>query len=214
MIQGNLERSEAMKPKFKIPIKASELKTLLLTAYTLSVKQTDRHVNQSDELEKLINNVSVWLSDEKTKHSLLLYGATDSGKTTMARAIASLTREIYKSNLASERKYFISNSAIELEKMAALKPEEFERHKRTELLMLDDLGCESLEVKNYGNTIFPMVELLYYRYDHQLTTIITSNLTDEDIRNRYGERVSGRIKETFSKIHCVQMNNRERRNYE
>ena len=43
--------------------------------------------------------------------------------------------------------------------------------------------------------------MLYYRYDNQLFTIITSNLIgDEDIEKRYGERIADRFIEMFDLI--------------
>ena len=60
---------------------------------------------------------------------------------------------------------------------------------------IDDAGIEPLEVMEYGNTVSPMVELLTRRYDEQLFTLLTPNLTPEGIRKRYGDRIADRLSE-------------------
>lgn len=70
--------------------------------------------------------------------------------------------------------------------------------KGTELLFIDDVGTEATSVKVWGNEVSPMVELLYQRYDRQLFTVITSNLeSEDDIVNRYGDRINDRFAEMF-----------------
>lgn len=46
-----------------------------------------------------------------------------------------------------------------------------------EILAIDDLGTEPREIIEYGNVLSPIIDLISYRYEHQLPTIITSNLT-------------------------------------
>lgn len=46
-----------------------------------------------------------------------------------------------------------------------------------------------------GNVVGPIVELLTKRYDEQLFTIMTTNLTPEGIRKRYGDRIADRLNE-------------------
>ena len=63
------------------------------------------------------------------------------------------------------------------------------------MLAVDDAGIEPLEVVEYGNVVSPMVELLTKRYDEQLFTLMTTNLTPEGIRKRYGDRIANRLNE-------------------
>ena len=69
--------------------------------------------------------------------------------------------------------------------------------KTTELLHIDDVGTEPASVKVWGNEVSPLVEILYSRYDKLLYTVITSNLSDEDILPRYGVRIADRFREMF-----------------
>jgi len=64
-------------------------------------------------------------------------------------------------------------------------------------LFLDDLGSEK-EVKSYSNKL-PIEDLIYRRYNmwqrHGVRTHITTNLTSAQITERYGARVTDRLKE-------------------
>lgn len=46
---------------------------------------------------------------------------------------------------------------------------------------------------DYGNVLSPMVDLLTKRYDLQLFTIVTTNLTPQEIRTNYGDRIADRL---------------------
>ena len=65
-----------------------------------------------------------------------------------------------------------------------------------DILAIDDLGTEPREIIEYGNVLSPIIDLISYRYEHQLPTIITSNLTPQQISEVYGKRIGDRLKET------------------
>ena len=48
-----------------------------------------------------------------------------------------------------------------------------------DVLGFDDLGTEPSEVSDYGNVYTPVIDLLTKRYEEQLFTIITTNLTPQ-----------------------------------
>ena len=52
------------------------------------------------------------------------------------------------------------------------------------------------KIIEYGNVLSPIIDLISYRYEHQLPTIITSNLTPQQISEVYGKRIGDRLKET------------------
>jgi DNA replication protein DnaC len=68
------------------------------------------------------------------------------------------------------------------------------------MLAIDDLGIEPVEVMDYGNLLCPLVDLLTKRYDLQLFTLVTTNLTPAEIRARYGDRIADRLNEMMLKI--------------
>jgi DNA replication protein DnaC len=148
-----------------------------------------------------IAKVAKWLSGNN-KTGLLLYGETcGTGKTVMGNAICSLVNYMFDSPYSNERKYVYRTSAINLVKVYSNNQDLYNRIVSQELLFIDDLGAEPANIKIYGNEFSPVTELLYNRYDRQCWTIVTSNLSDEHIRERYGARIDDRIREMFDKIY-------------
>lgn len=68
------------------------------------------------------------------------------------------------------------------------------------MLAIDDLGKEPAEVLSYGNVLSPVVDLLEYRYQHQLFTAITTNLTAAELQEKYGVRIADRFNEMLEVI--------------
>lgn len=64
-----------------------------------------------------------------------------------------------------------------------------------EVLLLDDVGVDQFEYKEYGNAIRPFVKVIEERYNRQLPMVVSTNLSGEEIRDTYGERTIDRIKE-------------------
>lgn len=92
-------------------------------------------------------------------------------------------------------------TALDLNAYAKADNDDFKSLKETEILFIDDMGEEPQIIKSWGNEIAPIIELLYYRYDRQLMTVITSNKTEQEIRELYGVRISDRLEEMFDKIY-------------
>lgn len=140
-----------------------------------------------------IRSVAKWLTADNLKPGLLLCGGIGNGKSTMLTAIKALNNQFL--NFKSWRQItllsatFISSLAADSDATA------YSRAKDAPILGIDDLGTEPVSVKRYGSEINPVVELICYRYDQMLPTMITTNLTMEKIRDVYGERVADRLKE-------------------
>ena len=76
---------------------------------------------------------------------------------------------------------------------------------RGKTLVIDDIGTENEEFVNFGQRANPIAELLEKRYDlsfhrEHVRTVVTSNLTDQQIKERYGFRVFDRMKEMFAVV--------------
>ncbi len=147
-----------------------------------------------------INKAARWLVNAGCKPGLILFGTVGNGKTTLARSIGRLIGVLYASAYSHERKGIVSVSALELAGMAKNEPERFDRLTKSDLLFIDDVGVEPSIVKVWGNEISPFVDTIYYRYDRQLFTIMTSNLNTDELATKYGERVADRFTEMFDKI--------------
>ena len=61
-------------------------------------------------------------------------------------------------------------------------------------MMFDDLGVEAVGV-NFGQRENVMARVIQERYDRNGITFLTTNLTYEQIRGAYGERVASRLAE-------------------
>ena len=68
------------------------------------------------------------------------------------------------------------------------------------MLLIDDLGTEPERCLVYGEERHPMTDVILERYQDNLTTIIASNLTLDNIKDRYGARVHDRMKEMYAGI--------------
>lgn len=69
-------------------------------------------------------------------------------------------------------------------------------------MCFDDLGTEPVS-KYYGKECEVMAEIILNRYDNQIAfnlTHITTNLSPDKIRERYGTRVTDRMREMFNMI--------------
>lgn len=68
--------------------------------------------------------------------------------------------------------------------------------------LFDDLGQENINTKFFGTERNVMVEVLSQRYKNRLftTTHITTNLSADEIKEKYGIRVADRMREMFNLI--------------
>lgn len=107
---------------------------------------------------------------------------------------------------------WVYREAVEIEGFYARQPDyddwedycrgcDFFGHPRT--MVIDDLGTEKYPFLLYGVPCNPLQEMLEIRYrmsfsrDH-VRTIVTTNLTDKEILDRYGYRINDRIGEMFT----------------
>ena len=77
---------------------------------------------------------------------------------------------------------------------------DFNDLRRKSMLAIDDMGKEPAEVLDYGNVTNPVIDMIEYRYHHQLFTVITTNLDPEQIKKKYGTRVADRFREMLHVI--------------
>ena len=68
-------------------------------------------------------------------------------------------------------------------------------------IMIDDLGTESPDSVHFGSRRDAVSELLYSRYDKKLVTHFTTNLTALALKDRYGERITDRLREMVHQVY-------------
>lgn len=147
--------------------------------------------NTKDNIERVAN----YLTSDNPKFGIMLCGRCGNGKSTMIFAFQKATNYLYLDLNVGIR--IIDAKEIAL---YAKDPKVFMSVKSSEMLGIEDMGREPTEVLDYGNVLSPVIDLLEYRYNNQLFTFITTNLTPKEIRIKYGDRIADRFNEMMSAI--------------
>lgn len=132
---------------------------------------------------------------------LFLFGSNGVGKTLIACIVA---KEAYKHRYSTRRvtfvdymsKYTLVWSARSVEEKESAEDDLFNNYKAVEFLVLEEVGKE---VDSKASA--PILEdLLRYREDNGLVTVICTNLSPKDVENRYGVSVSSLLKGNMTPI--------------
>ncbi len=187
-------------PRFRLPMTEAHASQFLSTAYQVEVEARgftcvfDTHTSQH------IAAIARWLTAPRPKFGMLLCGQCGNGKTTLVRALASVIRLLYSDEVPSFQRYLRMVDAKQIVAIARRDDKDFSKLCSADLLAIDDLGIEPSEVLEYGNAISPAIDLLTHRYNNQLFTIVTTNLTPQQIREHYGDRIADRFAEMMERI--------------
>lgn len=157
--------------------------------YCRRVLADNAEVHNEERAYKIIEAVAKWLTNAGVNQNLNINGGVGLGKSTI---LAALMDFLNRTEVRYRKTLVTANNVAEI----ALQSEpSWERITTIPILLIDDVGVEPYEVKEYGNSYLPLTHLLECRYNSKLTTIITTNLTIEDIHARYGARIADRINE-------------------
>lgn len=181
---------------FEIPFR--DAANGIYSAFQAEVANRGRELNFDSATRKHIEDAARWLIDPHGKFGLMLIGTTGNGKTTMMRAIARLIAFATERVLGYSKRIvpkMVKARAITRMSITESQSNEYEELFKTKILCIDELGEEATEVLRYGNMEVPLIEVLSERYDRQRMTIITTNLTEADLRDKYGDRIYDRFRE-------------------
>lgn len=191
-------------PRFRFNLSEQDALDLLSAQYG-SIVLTRHGTPQFDE--NTVHNLSAlakYLTQKIPKFGVMMSGSCGNGKTTLLYTLQSainflnqrdhfrFLKDYYKVGLPIYDARDIVIMAKDLKELRTLR--------ERPMLAIDDLGKEPTEIMDYGNVTSPVVELLEYRYQHQLFTAITTNLTPNELKNKYGSRINDRFNEMLQVI--------------
>ena len=138
-------------------------------------------------VRNLVNYFFGFDGELDTGKGLLICGGTGSGKTQFFSIIQMALQYTGKS--------FRMFNCIEIEQAIRFGGD-YSAYDNGDVCF-DDLGAEQIETLMYGNRVIPMSEILQRRYVRRDggKTHVTTNLNMIEIQNRYGSRVSDRLRE-------------------
>lgn len=149
-------------------------------------------IKDTDYILKKVKNIVEWLCDiSATKPNLLIFGNAGSGKTTMTKAMQEV---FYISQYGGKTRVISAKDIGDIYRYRNEK-ESWNRINTdlTSILFVDDFGMEEDVVRQYGDKAQPMAMLIHNRYERKLPTIITTNLTSEEMAKKYDDRIMDRL---------------------
>lgn len=195
----NKRKKEAPK-RFYMNMTQAEIAELLYSTYYNEVEIRGMKMQDNSYLSKYINDIALWLGDENEKPGLFLYGYIGNGKTTMANAIRTLIHILYYSSYSSMSKSLIRVKATSIIRMYDEDINMYDKYVKSNMLYIDEFGKENTYLKTWGNNMRPLVDLIEFRYDNRLFTILTSNIDLNEIGLKYGVWIKDRFIEMFKMI--------------
>ena len=156
----------------------------------------------SSSAEDICRRFTLWLYGQRRFNSLLIKGAFGTGKTTLVEAFFWTMRALSEMGVAHNIRMRIK--AVFLENSERLEDGFAEALRETNgVLVIDDLGHESPVVKVWGRDYRPAEMIIKGRSDSQLPTIITTNLSLEEIERQYS---SPRLADVLSQYDTITLN--------
>lgn len=177
---------------------------LLYQAYSVEVRLRGCTLQPDEYTTLAVAMVARALAEpDHTRFGLMLCGTPGNGKSTMLRALQNAvnwldSREAFT---PAERDRGLNRlPVVEAKALAAAGEQELKRVQTLPTLGIEDLGAEPAETLRFGNVCTPLTDLLENRYSMRRFTIVTTNLTPREVRERYGARLADRLNEMMRVI--------------
>lgn len=186
---------------FEWPMSEGDTVSALTAAYRAEVAWRRGEFSADAGTAANIGRMAAFLTGSGRAFGAMLCGAPGNGKTTLLLAFQSLV------NWMSDTGRFAGGARPSVRIADALEiaakardPKAFGELRGAELLGIEDMGREPREVMDYGSVLSPVTDLLEHRYNRRMFTVITTNLTKRQIREKYGARIADRLNEMLEVI--------------
>ena len=182
----------------RLPMSTNEAIEWIEAAVQAEIELRRRTYEDVPELHEHIKKIAELFTSPTYKFGIMLCGGVGNGKSTMMKALQSLLIQLdirITHNTSFETLGMKIISAKELGRQIRADPKNSLRYQELTMLGIDDLGEEEATMMDYGNRVTPVIDLLSYRYDQMLFTMVTTNLTPKQIRSTYGDRIADRFNE-------------------
>jgi DNA replication protein DnaC len=152
-----------------------------------------------DVNEFIFREVAAWYANDESfggdlRKGILIRGTCGTGKTLLAKAMQEVI-------LKMQRLHAGFTYSVDLQRLYTLQnTEAIDILKNRKITIIDDLGVEQVATRHFGNIQEPFNDLFDHRYRNELKTIVTTNLTPGEIKDRYGDRIIERFRETMNDI--------------
>ena len=212
---SQLMKRKRMATRFRLPYTPKQVYAMLYAACKAEVASRYREFQDTQEYKQHLWDISRWLTSQDSTFGLYLCGGAGNGKTTILRALQSLLNYLRSDeDICQNGKYpiggykFITAKDLVLLAKAYNNPTrenendvwKYKRLRNIEILAIDDLGQEPKESIHYGDYITAAMDMLSYRYEVQLCTLVSSNLSAGEIGPYYDERIADRFREMMQII--------------
>lgn len=193
---------------------------MLYEACRVEVVHRHRSFMATEAYKKHLYDIAKWLTSKDSTFGLFICGGAGNGKTTILRALQSLVNFLRSDEIYSSRqdeyppRGYMMVSAKELVLLAKAynnptrenesEVNRYKRIKNIEILAIDDLGTEPKESIHYGDFVTAAMDIITFRYEEQLCTLVSSNLAAGEISKYYDERIADRFREM---MHVINFNN-------
>lgn len=195
-----LLRQKITRARFKFPFEEADAYKIIMAAYETEVRYRRRQFVNDDKTRASVASFVRALTSKHPRFGILLCGTCGNGKTTMVYAFQNALNLLVRTGRL-EREWGLQ--IVDAKEIVRKTRDDYKFYinlRSKEMLAIEDIGREPAETLDYGNVLSPIVDLLEYRYDQQLYTIVTTNLKPQELRSHYGDRIADRLNEMFDKV--------------
>ncbi len=137
---------------------------------------------------------------------LFIRGVVGNGKTTAVNALKNtinglIDEHYFKTSEVFDWDWMRVVNARQMINLYITNREEkrFDAIRDSRWLVIDDVALDPAEIMLYGTKFYPFLELMDYRYERRLPTVIVSNLKESELKEKYNdERFGDRFDEMFN----------------